>query len=366
METHKSASIAYIHARPQGHPIHEAYANSLQPDRYFIDFALRWHDVQRPAIVRYLSWFLCALLFPNKRKYDVFYADGPVHFLAIMRFLGLISKRQKIVYLMADETLYFIKNKYYSPLAEKVLKWVLNKADGFICIGSQQHALATLLFPSVSNVLIYNAVPDNQFELLKNFQPNFEARDIITICNIGDSDVRCYYKGLDLMIEEVDRILDQLSGYSYCIYGDVSKRIQNKLLKNVKHTDRFFFKGSFTSLVDPLSNAKLCLHLSRGDAYPTSTLECSLAGIPVIVSEETGTADVLKKISLACVVDKESVLLHILSLINMDIQAYAEFKENAKSILGKYTNEQCLAHYLISFESLVEHIKFSQQPYRNV
>jgi glycosyltransferase involved in cell wall biosynthesis len=38
------------------------------------------------------------------------------------------------------------------------------------------------------------------------------------------------------------------------------------------------------------------MQLGRGDSFPTSTIEAAAAGVPVFVSEETGTKELLQKI----------------------------------------------------------------------
>ncbi len=98
--------VVYIHARPHGHPLHDKYGKSVASETIFRDFKIRWHDLHVSSFKRYLSWIFCAFSFPKKNLYDVFYSDGLVYFLVIMRKFGLIKKRQKLIGLIDDETLY--------------------------------------------------------------------------------------------------------------------------------------------------------------------------------------------------------------------------------------------------------------------
>lgn len=341
--------IAYIHARPHGHPIHEAYANTLNPVRFYIDYLLRWHDLSKPAIIRYLSWFLCAIFFPKKSKYDVFYADGPIHFLAIMKLFRIIKPKQKIVFLMADETLSFLKNKYYTTIADKTLRWVIGKADGLICIGDQQLALAKELFPNIASKIIYNAVNEEHFQELLDFEPDFKTKNVFSVCNIGDSDVRKTYKGLDIMVTEMDAVLSIYPEMKYFIYGQISKRIVAELIKNVTNIDRVLFMGEFEVFTEILKNKYLCLHLSRGDAYPTSTLECALAGMPVLVSESTGTKNILKAIDTCLVYKNKESLINLIENPNLVL----EISTKSKKIAGQYKTEAMHQNFKNTFLDLV-------------
>ena len=66
--------IAFIHGRPQGHPIHAEYAKSVAADFYHEDRYLRWHDQPKSLkLKRYVSWVINAILFPKRKKYDVFF-----------------------------------------------------------------------------------------------------------------------------------------------------------------------------------------------------------------------------------------------------------------------------------------------------
>jgi glycosyltransferase involved in cell wall biosynthesis len=287
--------IAYIHARPQGHPIHEAYAVSLNPDkRLFIDFILRWHDVQRNPIVRYTSWMLCALFFPQKRKYNFFYADGVVHFLAIMRVLKLLSKQQKVVYLMDDETLYFIKHQYYSSIANSTLRWILRKADGFVCVGEQQKELLheILKGKEIAYRTITNGIADARYQALGNIQSKVLSKNIICIANVADSNTRVRYKGLDYIPQIANEIKSM--GLKIIVIGEISQRIQDILNEKLNSKNcEMVFAGKVNDIDRYLSDAFMAIHPSRGESWGISVLECMRAGVPTLVSKDTGSKEVV-------------------------------------------------------------------------
>ena len=98
----------FITSRGGTHPIHRKYADSINADFQFVDFCLRWHDVKVPKWKKYASWVLCALIFPEKKNYDLFLVSGQHVMPVLMRILKRISRKQKLVCFHANEALYFI------------------------------------------------------------------------------------------------------------------------------------------------------------------------------------------------------------------------------------------------------------------
>jgi glycosyltransferase involved in cell wall biosynthesis len=54
-----------------------------------------------------------------------------------------------------------------------------------------------------------------------------------------------------------------------------------------------------------LAEASLYVHPSRGDIFPVAPLEAMLAGLPAIVSDETGTKEIVEKVDADYVVPLE-------------------------------------------------------------
>jgi len=200
----KSYKVAFIHGRPKGHPIHALYANQLCASFIYEDFILRWHDKPRALkIRRYLSWVLCAFLFPIKGSFDIYFTECIRIPQLIMKLFGLINGRRKLIALMADESLYFILNKRYSLLTIKLMKLFLIKTDAIICIGQMQTDIAKIVLDKIHHGkihTIYNGVPHLRHQMLMRIKPELTSNNILCIANAA-TEWRILYKGIDVMIE---------------------------------------------------------------------------------------------------------------------------------------------------------------------
>lgn len=290
-------TVLYIHGRPSGHPIHDSYAKLINSDFCFSDHIIRWNDIENVSkIKRTLSWIICAITLPNKKSYDIFFSEGVREPLVIRKWLGLFRRNQKLIALMANENLYFIYTNKYGRMVNFLMKSFLNNCDALICIGKYQTELAHKLFPHTKTYTIFNGIPSTRMTLLQNIRPDIESNKILVIANCA-SISRMYYKGLDLTFEVFNYCLKVDQNIELHIAGDCSADVMSfcEKIVNEKFQHKIFFHGH-SDISNHLKNSGLLMQLGRGDSFPTSTIEAAAAGVPVFVSEETGTKELLQKI----------------------------------------------------------------------
>lgn len=197
----------YIHGRPTGHPIHDNYAKLINADFCFTDHKLRWNDVENVSKVkRALSWIVCALTFPKRKEYKLFFCEGVREPLLIMKLLGLMSPNQKLVALMANENLYFLNEKKYGFFANLLMNSFLKKCDALICIGEYQANLAVKIQPNAKIYTIFNGISCAKMKPLQEMQPDLQSNRILVIAH-AFSETRMYYKGIDLAFSVFNELL---------------------------------------------------------------------------------------------------------------------------------------------------------------
>jgi glycosyltransferase involved in cell wall biosynthesis len=357
-------NIAYIHARPHGHPLHERYAKSINPTTYhYIDFLIRWHDIRTTRIKRYLSWILCAIFFPSKKKYRIFYSDGMVHFLIIMKVFRLIKpSEQKLVSLQGDETLYFLNKDRYSSLARILLKFSLRQYDALICIGKQQSIMASKLVSNKTKIYtIYNGIELKKIENYKMIVPNLQSNKLLFIANI-DSEQRAYYKGLDFLLKVFELIYIKNHDIELNIIGRISSKIENNYLDKYTTESRkkITFLGPIDNLYPLLNQYCLYLHFSRGEVWGLSIAEAACAGIPVLVSNETGIKEVWEfsdnkhqyetSLTESVAADKVSEYL------SKSMSDKIKMSDELRNLFIKYTEEKATINFKNIFSEVISNL----------
>lgn len=345
----------FVHGRPSGHPIHDKYAKLVNADFCFSDHKLRWNDIENVSkIKRTLSWIVCAFAFPNKKSYNIFFSEGVRESLVIMKWLKLFRKDQKLIALMANENLYFIYTKKYGKLVEFLMSSFFKKCDALICIGRYQAELANKLFPFTKTYTIFNGIPSSKMLLFQSIIPDLVSNRILVIANCS-SISRMYYKGLDLAVEAFYRILKEFKNLELHIVGECSKEVIAHCLELVdkEYQQQIIFHGH-DSIETHLSNTCLLLQLGRGDSFPTSTIESAAAGVPVFVTEETGTKELLDKIDPFFITNLKS------KDISLKIREYLKLSNDEKSIVSQkfkevssfYTEELANTFFIETFTQI--------------
>lgn len=356
-ETYNKPKVVYVTSRTGDHPIHIAYADSLNSDYQYIDFKLPWHATNSSRLKKYLSWFVCALTFPNKDKYDIFIVSGQHVMPALMKLFFQFRKTQKLVCLHANEGLYFVHSKKYKWLNRKLIKFSLSKYDAHICIGNMQtNLLKKITKNQEKNIFtITNGIYKDKHNQLIQTQPNLSSKNILFIGHLY-AGWRTWYKGIDLMINSVKELISEGEDITFKIIGKYTDEFKDFFDKNVplEIRNRIILAGSTNDIASEFTNSSLYLHCSRGDAFPTTTMEAITAGLPCIVSENTGTLEIIEQINPNLIVkcttfDIKKVIKNYFLL---DLKEKREISKRAKEISREYILEEKIE----SFKSTIEKI----------
>lgn len=351
--------IAFIVGRPTGHPLHMAYAEAINADIHHEDRILRWQDIPTSGkLRRYISWLLNALLFKNRKRYDIFLCECLRVPPLLIKTFGLMRKNQKLVALMADESLYFLDQNKYPVMTRMLMRLFLKKCDHIICIGSLQYELAVKHSPVGCSSKIHqisNGLERLLAERLLSIPIKINPiHRLVVIANLSE-DWRSWYKGVDLSVAAFQECCLE-NNLRLDIIGSTSPAVKNKLLKGLPDhiAERIGFLGEIKDIPAVLESYDLCLHPSRGDAFPTSTLECFAAGIPTIVSDVTGTKGFVLSVdeNLVCQTNVNSVTVALRYALSLDADMRQKLSHGLKASMADCTMENSIRR----FKNLVEQI----------
>lgn len=346
--------VIYIHARPQGHPTHKKYGDTVASDSIFYDYLVRWHDKECSTIRKVISWFGCALFFKNKRKYGVFYTDGITYFPVIMKKLGLInSSRQKLISLQGDEMLYFLRHKRYGRMATILQKYCLMNYDALICIGKQQEELAKVLLGNTGPKIyrIYNGIPKQRISVLVGKSPALCSEKMLFVANIQSVN-RSYYKGLDLILDVFAKMILEHPNLELHLAGKIDSAILFPLLKErgVYNHPSIVYLGFVECIDDLYENYDLYIHLARGEAWGLSVAEAALSGLPVLISDQTGVKEVVSLNEHIAPLEIDVVIAKLKSYFNLTVEMRKERARLLRENFARLDEEAAIANFKRVFE----------------
>jgi glycosyltransferase involved in cell wall biosynthesis len=297
-------NVVYLHGRPSAHTLHSTLAKAITDNFQFVDAPIRWQDKKRGFFLDALSWVFNALFFKNKKKYDAFLLDNLHVTPIIMRKLGLIKKNQKLIVHLGSHTLFFMYSRKFNKLNNSLHKYALRNYDALICEGEMAEELTRGMLAEKSPPIYqaFVAPLETRNRMLQKCNPDLSSNKILIIAG-GPAEFRMYYKGLDLMIMgfELAHIIN--NKIELIIIGHWSDEVIDFCLKNINMETKkaISFKGIITDsklyVTDYIEKSALCLQCARGDAFPVSSIEAMAAGLPTIVSEWTGTKQIVKNVS---------------------------------------------------------------------
>tara|TARA_R110002049_G_scaffold294250_3_gene480787 strand:- start:956 stop:2038 length:1083 start_codon:yes stop_codon:yes gene_type:complete len=353
----KNKNIAYLHGRLGPHIMHGRLAKGINAVFFKIDEFKKWNEGHHNKAYLIYAWIYNAFAFKNPSKFDLFLVSGP-HFSPIIMKLFRLKSTQKVFVHLGDETMYFLHIKWYGKLMQKLLSILLNQYDGLLCEGQMAADLAKL--NGINKPKIYTTylgIPNERHLVLLNLKPELEANTFITIAS-GPSGWRTYYKGLDLMINAFGIAFQKNPTIKFTIAGDWDKDLQIKLTKNLSKecTQAITFIGHTSEIDKHLSKASFYFHTARGDAFPTVVLEAMAAGLIPVVSEWTGSKEVVKIIdeSLIVKLDINDISKKLIELSEKKIDEKMLLSQKAKEISKKYTEEFALKHYQNTFDQIIK------------
>lgn len=162
------------------------------------------------------------------------------------------------------------------------------------------------------------------------------------------------------MVGAFSKVLKEFPGSKFIIVGNWSDNAINLVLKGIDKAviDRIEFIGETNNIEDYLSLASLYIHVSRGDAFPTATIEAMASGIPCIVSKMTGTIEIVKLVSEEFIVniDEDDLFKSIVNYFKKPLTERVKCSTKFREISKKYSLSQANVKFSDAFKEVLERL----------
>jgi glycosyltransferase involved in cell wall biosynthesis len=295
----KGLRIAYLCIQGGPHLAHKPWVDSLLG---YLDAEVIY--IPRNTLCRLLPSYIL-----TGKKFDLAIADGfsalPIGWL--MKKIGLCRR------------LAFITTSTAIIDFPKLSSTLLKSVDLVIATSSLMSSVIKSSFNFSGHVFICHPVPDLS-DFLK-INPSLKSN---RICFVGS---HSYIKGVDLLPEIITRIRRKIKDVEIYVIGKgkmVNESDGIKVFGYVPHDKRLLL----------LSECSVYLHPSRFEAFGLSVVEAMAAGLIPIVTEMTGSKDLVKKVnpSLVVPVDVNAISEKAVEVLEMRIDEKEALSRRAKQV----------------------------------
>lgn len=291
------------------------------------------------------------------KNYDLYFTESKFWKVLLYRFFGRINRQSAIITLFSDPRLVYLTNRRYWDISKsKLVKypflkyWIsiflMRSLNGAICVGDLQGEMFKKLAPNVPMRVVYPFISTEVYDKLKNFAPSLNKNNLLFISNGPDD----YNKGLDLLLESFKKVNKLFPRSKLTILGDWEVKEEWKI-KNV------YFMGKVKDISNYINDSSLCIHPSRGEAFGVSVIESMLAGIPVIVSEHTGSKSIVLKSGCKVVsLDSKQIVHSITQYFNSSLRDKKVLSKSVKNMAESFLQGPRVSDFKSKFLDLLEEI----------
>lgn len=305
-------------------------------------------DKKQNTILKGLALISSSLSIP--KHYETILTESCYYYPALNKKLKLFNG--KLINLNSSPVLYTLYSGKFSGAMGKILRTLLGEVDGHLLLGTYGAEVLNKLNVKKPYRVVYPFIPEDRFKKISKMNENSLGFDILTLTT---PDYNC--KGTDLLLRAFEKVTNKFPQARLHIFGkaDLSKEL-NKLPKNV--VEKIIFHGFELDPEKIFANRALFVSPGRGDTFPVATLEAMLAGIPSIVSEETGTKEVAEKLGKEFVVPLNSHILaeRILRYFSLSNSKKLPLSKKSKELAKEFREKPMVALFKKQFYSLLEEV----------
>jgi len=232
-------------------------------------------------LIRYIFAGFRVALFNRPR---VVFIEGASPSSIIAPILRIFLPQVTIFALVAEDIFYKALQNLMEPRSILV-RFGFKKVDYVISIGQMLAEQVKEVFPKKRVFVMYPKINVERLRQLTSIQYNPDAPFFL---QIGGGNP--YYKGVDITVSLLSTIKEINPRADLVILGYDAKSLE-------WDTDKLVFPGRVSNIGNYLSQSCLMIHPGRSDAFPVATLESMAAGVPPMVSDLTGTKELIAKVN---------------------------------------------------------------------
>ena len=280
------------------------------------------------------------------KNYQVYFTEGCYYYPAAAKKMRLIPKEAKIVNMCCTPVFYNMLTGSIRGAERNLLLRFAHDVDAYMLEGKYSGEILERLGVHKPMFICYTYISPKRYRQLKKIKPQLESKEVAIIATND-----YHYKGVDILLEAMKLVFRADPDVRLnIVLGNIDPSHFSHLLSNrVRITD---------DAVGALSAAALYVHPSRGDVFPVAPLEAMLAGVPVIVSDETGTKEVVEKVRRDFVthLDAEHVAQKILHYFAMKPKQRETLSRRFRKAALPFSQREQIRRFRKEYRKMMEKI----------
>jgi glycosyltransferase involved in cell wall biosynthesis len=321
------------------HPVHVGFAETIGADRHRLNY--------NPAtkVTPQSTWDFMRDSFSIPKGYRYVLTESCPSYPAMRRKLGGFDS--KIINLNASQLLYLMAECYFTSFKKSILDRLLPEVDAYLVLGEYGESLLKRTFPDKPYRIVYPYVQKGLYDKLLQVTPQRCGVSITTVVSIHP-----HYKGLDILVDALSLLRVPVT-LNIIGKADVSS-VVNSAAPNVKVN----VLGHVPDISPVLSRTDLFVSMGRGDSFCVAVLEAMLAGVPSIISDQTGTKEVVRKVDerLVCPLDPAELSRRIERFFSLEEPQRLRLSESSRENALPFNEDAMLALFRKEYASLCEEI----------
>lgn len=340
---------------PAAHPLHQSWAESVDADEIIVEVP-SW--IPSPLTSTSVGDFLYNTKIAPFDKHDVYVFESPASIYAAPMIHRLDSEAIKVD-LETSWRLFGAEAYTFShlPLGLDFLRSQDRRLDGFLL-----QKLLTQYFDGVVTVskmmqnklrqslnipihISYPFIDEVLSQKLIQLTPELRTNIAVTVGTARD------HKGVDRLVENWSEVRSVHSDAELVIIGSGHPA-------RYKSVSGVTVAGYVESLIEWFPRFSLAIHPARIDAFPISTLETMLAGIPTLVTENTGTKEVVSNIDNQLITPStsEGIVAGVSEYFDLAITERQKLSRDTQEAVSSYVEPERMSDFKRTLDELVDQI----------
>lgn len=279
--------VLMLHQFHQPHPAHRVFGDAVNANyRHFeTGESIGRAEENRDSMIDRLTNAI------SLEEYDVVIGEGTTPIYTLLFYKAFNNWDADVVPLIADETFLRISEQQTRHLWRHGVGQIISKTmSGTIAVSRLCREWASPYLDTEYHI-VHPPIDTNKHRLLKGVNCSYEWNDSPRILHAGtvSDEIAVKKKNVDLL----SHVVSGTGDWQLRLLGKGHDQFDYSSLSDVKALG---YLEELTAFATEFERADIFVQPSSGDAFPVASLEAMLAGVPTIVSEKTGTKEVVESI----------------------------------------------------------------------